>query len=91
MECGSYDDRAPRTPPQSGDGSSSQFGETAKEQVQKILAALPDDASLETIRYHIDIRQKVQQGWDVYQTISLEEMLTNLLEKWSNRAWSSAR
>jgi predicted transcriptional regulator len=36
--------------------------ETAKEQVQKILEVLPDDASLEDIQYHIYVRQKVDQG-----------------------------
>ena len=36
--------------------------ETAKEQVQKILEVLPDNASLEDIQYHIYVRQKVEQG-----------------------------
>ena len=38
--------------------------ETAKEQVQEILEALPADASLEDIQYHIYVRQKIQQGLD---------------------------
>ncbi len=38
--------------------------ETAKEQVQQILANLPEDASLEDIQYHIYVRQKIQQGMD---------------------------
>ncbi|MBV8545583.1 MAG: hypothetical protein JO093_15090 [Acidobacteria bacterium] len=36
--------------------------ETAKEQVQKILEVLPDNASLEDIQYHIYVRQKVEQA-----------------------------
>ena len=36
--------------------------ETAKEQVQQILAALPEDATLEDIQYHIYVRQKIEQG-----------------------------
>ena len=35
---------------------------TAKEQVQRILELLPDDASLEDIQYHIYILQKIDQG-----------------------------
>ncbi len=38
--------------------------ETAKEQVQEILEALPEDASLEDIQYHIYVRQKIQLGMD---------------------------
>jgi len=36
--------------------------DTAKDQVQKILEILPDDASLEDIQYHIYVRQKVERG-----------------------------
>jgi predicted transcriptional regulator len=36
--------------------------ESAKEQVQQILAKLPSDASLEDIQYHIYVRQKIEQG-----------------------------
>jgi predicted transcriptional regulator len=36
--------------------------ETAKEQVQQLLSALPEDATLEDIQYHIYIRQKIEQG-----------------------------
>ena len=36
--------------------------ETAKEQVEEILQALPEDASLEDIQYHIYVRQRIQQG-----------------------------
>jgi len=36
--------------------------DTAKEQVEEILQALPEDASLEDIQYHIYVRQRIQQG-----------------------------
>jgi len=86
MEFGSYDDR---TPPKTR--ASSRSLEPGKALVQKILDTLPDDATLEAIQYHIDLRQKLQQGWEADRTISLEERLANWLTKWSNRAWSSAR
>jgi predicted transcriptional regulator len=36
--------------------------ETAKDQVQQILASLAEDATLEDIQYHIYVRQKIEQG-----------------------------
>ena len=36
--------------------------ETAKQQVQELLSALPEDATLEDIQYHIYVRQKIEQG-----------------------------
>jgi predicted transcriptional regulator len=36
--------------------------ETAKEQVQQLLSALPEDATLEDIQYHLYVRQKIEQG-----------------------------
>ena len=36
--------------------------ETAKEQVQHMLEALPEDATLEDIQYHIYVRQKIERG-----------------------------
>ena len=36
--------------------------ETAKQQVEQILAALPEDATLEDVQYHIYVRQKIEQG-----------------------------
>ncbi|HYM11166.1 MAG TPA: hypothetical protein VEU62_10550 [Bryobacterales bacterium] len=35
---------------------------TAKEDVRRILDALPDDASLEDIQYHIYVREKIEHG-----------------------------
>ena len=87
MECGSYDEQTPRKTRQSP-----RSPESGKAQVQKILDTLPDDASLEAIQYHIDLRQKIERGWEADRTIlRLEERLANWLSKWSNRAWSSAR
>jgi hypothetical protein len=81
-----YDERAPRKTRES-----SRCPEPGKTQVQKILDTLPDDATLEAIQYHIDLRQKIQQGWEADRMISLEERLANWLTKWRGRAWSSAR
>lgn len=35
---------------------------TAKQEVQKILERLPDDATLEDIQYHIYVLEKIRQG-----------------------------
>ncbi len=35
---------------------------TAKKEVRKILDQIPDDASLEDIRYHIYVCQKIERG-----------------------------
>lgn len=61
--------------------------ETAKEQVQKILEILHDDASLEDIQYHLCVRQKVDQGLadgDADRTVSHEEAMRRL-DKWRIR------
>jgi predicted transcriptional regulator len=61
--------------------------ETAKEQVQKILEVLPDDASLEDIQYHIYVRQKVDQGFgdaDAGRVVSHEEAMRRL-DQWRIR------
>ncbi len=61
--------------------------ETAKEQVQRILEVLPDDASLEDIQYHIYVRQKIDQGLadeDAGRVVSHEEAMRRL-DKWRIR------
>jgi predicted transcriptional regulator len=61
--------------------------ETAKEQVQRILEVLPDDASLEDIQYHIYVRQKVDQGLadgEAGRVVSHEEAMRRL-DKWRIR------
>ena len=35
---------------------------TAKQEVQKVLDKLPDDASLEQIQYHLYVLQKIGEG-----------------------------
>lgn len=35
---------------------------TAKQEAQKILDALPDDASLEQIQYHLYVVQRIEAG-----------------------------
>jgi predicted transcriptional regulator len=58
--------------------------ETAKEQVQRILEVIPDDASLEDIQYHIYVRQKVDQrlaDGDAGRVVSHEEAMRRL-DKW---------
>lgn len=60
---------------------------TAKEQVQKILEMLPEDASLEDIQYHIYVRQKIQQGIEDVETgrvISHEEV-ERRMAKWTSK------
>ena len=57
---------------------------TAKEEVQKILDGLPEEASLEDIQYHIYVRQKIQRGLkDVEEgrTISQEDV-EQRMAKW---------
>jgi predicted transcriptional regulator len=34
----------------------------AKEEVQRILEQLPEDASLEDVQYHIYVRQAIERG-----------------------------
>jgi len=38
------------------------MGATAKQEAQRILDALPDDASLEQIQYHLYVVQKIEAG-----------------------------
>lgn len=61
--------------------------ETAKEQVQRILEVIPDNASLEDIQYHIYVRQKVELGLadgDAGRVVSHEEAMRRL-DKWRIR------
>ena len=56
----------------------------AKEEVRRLLALLPDDASLEDIQYHIYIRQKIDRGLadiEAGRTIS-EEEFESRMSKW---------
>ena len=56
----------------------------AKEEVRRLLALLPDDASLEDIQYHIYVRQKVERGLgdiEAGRTLS-EEEFESRMSKW---------
>jgi predicted transcriptional regulator len=67
--------------------------ETAKEQVQRILEALPEDASLEDIQYHIYVLQKIDHGLadgEAGRVISHEEAMSRL-DKWRPIFGSAAR
>ncbi|MDC4204992.1 MAG: hypothetical protein MPW14_12225 [Candidatus Manganitrophus sp.] len=60
---------------------------TAKQEVSKLLARLPDDCSLEDIQYHLYVLQKIERGLKdaeegrVYTQEEVEKMMTKWLEK----------
>ncbi len=35
---------------------------TAKQEVERVLAKLPDDASLEDVQYHLSVLQHIERG-----------------------------
>jgi len=57
---------------------------TAKEEVQRILAQIPDDASLEDIQYHIYVCQKIERGLkDVEEgRVLSQEEIERRMSKW---------
>ena len=57
---------------------------TAKQQVESLLQKLPENCSLEAIRYHLYVLDKVRQGLDnarQHGTVSQEEA-EKQLSKW---------
>jgi hypothetical protein len=89
MECGHYDERVPRSRIRCDRRSAG----NAKAHVQEVLATLAEDVSFEEIQYHIDLRRKIEQGWD-QRDADMEEIrrrLTNWLARWTGRSWSAAR
>ncbi|MDX6612996.1 MAG: hypothetical protein QOD75_2182 [Blastocatellia bacterium] len=57
---------------------------TAKEEVESLLAKLPDDCSLEDIQYHLYVLEKVRRGLeaaDVEGVVSQDEA-EDRLSKW---------
>ena len=57
---------------------------TAKNEVQQLLNALPDDCSLEDIQYHLYVIEKVRNGLELADsqgTLSQEEV-EQRLGKW---------
>jgi predicted transcriptional regulator len=60
---------------------------TAKQEVQKILDGLPDDASLEQIQYHLYVVQKIEAGLrdaEEGRLLSQEEV-ERRIAKWPDR------
>jgi predicted transcriptional regulator len=57
---------------------------TAKQEVQKILERLPDDATLEDIQYHIYVLEKIRQGLKDAEEGKLIEQdeMEQRMEKW---------
>ena len=58
--------------------------ETAKQQVEQILATLPEDATLEDIQYHLYVLDKVRRGLEdarVNGVLSQEEVESRF-SKW---------
>jgi predicted transcriptional regulator len=60
---------------------------TAKEEVRKILAQIPDDASLEDIQYHIYVCQKIERGLkDVEKgRVLSQEEIERRMSRWLER------
>jgi len=60
---------------------------TAKEEVRKILAQIPDDASLEDIQYHIYVCQKIERGLkDVEEgRVLSQEEIERRMSRWLER------
>ena len=60
---------------------------TAKQEAQRILDALPDDASLEQIQYHLYVVQKIEAGLrdaEEGRLLSQEEV-ERRIAKWPDR------
>jgi len=61
--------------------------ETAKEEVQRILDSLPDDATLEDIQYRIYVRQAISAGLgDIDQgRIVSQEEVERRMSRWTEK------
>ena len=61
--------------------------ETAKEEVQRILKALPDDATLEDIQYRIYVRQAIAAGLrDVQEgRVVSQEEVERRMARWTGK------
>jgi predicted transcriptional regulator len=61
--------------------------ETAKEEVRRILDALPDDATLEDIQYRIYVRQAIAAGLrDIDQgRIVSQEEVERRMSRWTEK------
>jgi predicted transcriptional regulator len=61
--------------------------ETAKEEVQRILNSLPDDATLEDIQYQIYVRQAITAGVrDVTEgRVVTQEEVERRMSRWTEK------
>jgi len=61
--------------------------ETAKEEVQRILKSLPDDATLEDIQYRIYVRQAIAAGLrDVQEgRVVSQEEVERRMARWTEK------
>lgn len=58
---------------------------TAKEEIRELLDTLPEDATLEDIQYHIDVRMKVGKGLEAAERgeVVSQEELEARLTRWT--------
>jgi len=57
---------------------------TAKDEVRKLLDALPDESSFEDIQYHIYVREKIDRGRTAIEEkrVFTDEEVERRLSKW---------
>ncbi len=57
---------------------------TAKDEVRKMLARIPDESSFEDIQYHIYVREKIEHGLeDIRESRVLsQEEVERRMSKW---------
>jgi len=58
---------------------------SAKEEVRRILEAIPDTASFEDIQYHIYVREKIERGLDDVKNGKLlsQEEVEQRMRQWT--------
>jgi len=61
--------------------------ETAKEEVRRILEALPEDATLEDIQYRIYVRQAIASGLrDIeHRGVVSQEEIARRMSRWTEK------
>ncbi len=57
---------------------------TAKQEVNNLLARLPDDCSLEDVQYHLYVLQKIERGLKDAEEgrVYTQEEMENRMTKW---------
>ncbi|MGH9381203.1 MAG: hypothetical protein ACRD2Z_11395 [Thermoanaerobaculia bacterium] len=57
---------------------------TAKQEAQKVLDTLPDDASLDQIQYHLYVLQKIEAGRKSFEEgrVVSQEEVERQMAKW---------